>query len=407
MSEDSDEGSDSGDLSRAWNEFREETEALRRRVFSHPYAEGEGEPGAMYLFEQMQAIAFNRIIAPRGNYPRFYLSGMWEPMTYTMGGASSDMMHRQAFLDGRRRYRIVGRRGTASLQMLQLMTGYWGDPPERITVRSYAFEEFDFAPDGTFVITASAYQTPGNHVLLDPDCRHNCLMFRELFSDWESETLSNAHVEIIDDVAHEPVMPTVPETIEGLRRSIRFMNVFFDRFGPSMIEDTIRRVGVNRFLESDIMQRTGNTGGSVGTAYYFLAYELPTDGVVIVEMEDPRARYWSFQLTDCWHQTCEPAWHQSSLNSRQIIRDDDGKCRLVLSLTDPGVANWLDPVGHRCGLLEMRVVDGRDAIAPRTVVTQSASLRSALPRSTCWVDAQRRKELMSARRHALLRRWNA
>jgi hypothetical protein len=401
------EGSDPGDLSRAFSEFREQTEALRRRILAHPYANGEDEPGAMYLFEQMQAIAFNRIIAPRGNYPRFYLSGMFEPMTYTLGGASSDMMHRQAFLDGRRRYRITGRRGTASLKMMQLMTGYWGDPPERVTVRSYAFDEFEFGGDGSFVITAGADPAPGNHVLLDPDCRYNCLMFRELFSDWDNETLSSAHVEIVNDVTHEPVMPTVSETIEGLQRSIRFMNAFFDEFGPSMIEDTIRRVGVNRFLESDIMQRTGNTGGSVGTAYYFLAYELSEDGVVIVEMEEPGAQYWSFQLTDRWHQTCEPAWHQSSLNSRQIIRDDDGKCRLVLSLTDPEVANWLDPVGRRRGLLEMRVVDGRNAIAPHAVVTRHAALRSALPSSTSWVDAERRKELMSARRHALLRRWNA
>jgi hypothetical protein len=361
----------------------------------------------MYLFQQMQAIAFNRIIAPRGNYPRFYLSGMCEPMTYTMGGASSDMMHRQAFLDGRRHYRIVGLRGTASLQMLQLMTGYWGDPADGITVSPYAFDDFEFAPDGAFVITASANRMQGNHVVLDPDCRHNCLMFRELFSDWENETASTAHVEIIDDVANEPVMPTVQETVEGLKRTVAFMNVFFDQYGPSMIEDTIRRVGVNRFLESDILQRTGNTGGSIGTTYYFLAFELDDDGVVIVEMEDPQARYWSFQLTDCWHQSCEPAWHQSSLNSRQIMRDEDGKCRIVLSLSDPGVANWLDPVGHRRGLLEMRVVEGRNPIQPHAVVVQSRELEYALPKSTCQVNPERRKELMSVRRHALLRRWNA
>ena len=44
-----------------------------------------------------------------------YISGMFEPMTYTLGGASSDMMHRQAFLDGRRETHVAGRRGTASL----------------------------------------------------------------------------------------------------------------------------------------------------------------------------------------------------------------------------------------------------------------------------------------------------
>lgn len=401
------EGRGEGGLSQAWSEYREQMEALRKKIFAHPYAQREDKAGAIYFFEQMQAIAFNRIIAPRGNYPRFYLSGMWEPMTYTLGGASSDMMHRQAFLDGRRSYRIVGRRGSASVQMLQLMTGYWGDLPDRITVTPYSFDEFRFAADGTFVITASAQPIPGNHVLLDPACSHNCLMFRELLSDWENETLSTAHVEIIDDVTHEPVMPTVQESIDNLRRSIRFMNVFFDQFGPSMIEDTIRRVGVNRFLESDIMRRTVNTGGSIGTTYYLLAYELQPNSSVIIEMQDPQARYLSFQLTDRWHQTCEPAWHQSSLNSRQLIRDNDGKYRIVLSLTDPGAANWLDPASHRNGLLEMRVVDARNVIAPHAFVTQSAALRVALPKSTHWLSVQQRKESMSMRRHALLRRWNA
>jgi hypothetical protein len=400
------DGVDAARLASAWSEFRRQTEVLRRKIFEHPYATGPDLPGAMYLFEQMQAIAFNRIVAPRGNYPRFYLSGMGEPMTYTMGGASSDMMHRQAFMDGRRSYRIYGRRGTASLRMMQLMTGYWGDPPDRITVRSYPVEEF-FHTTGEFTLTASASPAPGNHVLLDPDCDHNCLMFRELFSDWECETLSSAHVETLDHLADQPVMPTIAETCQRLERSISFMNVFFDQFGPSMIEDTIRRVGVNRFLESDIMQRTGNTGGSVGTAYWFLAYEIPDDTVLVVQMDDPQAQYWSFQLTDRWHQTCEPAWHQSSLNGKQIVRDEDGKCRLVISLTDPGVANWLDPAGHPRGLLEMRVVEGRAAVAPHAVSASSSSLRSVLPKSTLWVGAQRRKETMLLRRRALLRRWSA
>mgnify|MGYP000287624756 CR=1 FL=1 len=53
--------------------------------------------------------------------------------------------------------------------------------------------------------------------------------------------------------------------------------------------------------------------------------------------------------------------------------DDDGVIRLVLSHTDPGVANWLDASGRRSGLLVV-VIDEDD-----TVGVRGASSRGIFP----------------------------
>jgi Protein of unknown function (DUF1254) len=390
----------------AWTHYHQKINELRLKIFSHPYAQRkENLPGAFYLLQQMQAVAFNRVTAPRPHFARFYLTGMFEPMTYTLGGASSDMMHRQVFLDGQRTYRIVGRRGTASLRMMQLMNGYWGDPREHLTVTSYAFDQFDFVADGSYELTASAQAGSRNHIVLDPGSRDNCLMFRELIADWENETLSTAHVEMIGEGPTQSVMPALEEVTDRLYRAISFMEEYFREYGPGMIEDTMARVGPNQFLRSDIMQRTGNVGGSVGTAYFFVAFELGDHDALVIEMHDPKARYWSYQLTDCWHQSCEPAWHQSSLNMRQAVPDGDGSYRLVVSLRDPGVANWLDPAGHRLGLLELRIVESAVDVQPTARVTTIANLESLLPPSTARVDANQRRTLLRRRRLALLARW--
>ena len=47
---------------------------------------------------------------------------------------------------------------------------------------------------------------------------------------------------------------------------------------------------------------------------------------------------------------------------RQAVLDSDGKFRIVLSVEDPGVPNWLDPVGNLKGYLVNRWVPHRTAV---------------------------------------------
>ena len=85
-------------------------------------------------------------------------------------------------------------------------------------------------------------------------------------------------------------------------------------------------------------------------------YDIKEDEVLIIEMPIPEAtRYWGWTLYNPWSETLDYSNRQTSLNHTQAQLDVDGKLRIVLAHSDPGVANWLDISGHPRGFLNWRV----------------------------------------------------
>ena len=85
-------------------------------------------------------------------------------------------------------------------------------------------------------------------------------------------------------------------------------------------------------------------GGVRAQVYWEGYYEFEADEALILETEMPdEVRYWNIQLNDSLFNTIEYLYNQSHLNGHQAKIDSDGKFRAVISLEDPGIANWLDP----------------------------------------------------------------
>ena len=114
------------------------------------------------------------------------------------------------------------------------------------------------------------------------------------------------------------------------------------------------------------------------------------------------ARYQGIQLGDPWFVTPNFTVHQSSLSRAQAVTDTDGKLRFVIALSDPGVANWLDPAGFAEGFVFLRWQGlpaplGSDDAASIEVVSV-AELRGKLPPGTRWLDADARRAQLAERR---------
>ena len=86
---------------------------------------------------------------------------------------------------------------------------------------------------------------------------------------------------------------------------------------------------------------------------------------------------------------------QTSLNRSQAVLDHDGVdadgvLRVVVSTTDPGVANWMDTTGYRTGVVQCREIGSVEVPELTARVVPLASLRDHLPPDTAFVSPEER-----------------
>jgi hypothetical protein len=161
---------------------------------------------------------------------------------------------------------------------------------------------------------------------------------------------------------------------------------------------------VNRFEADDWAGR----GGVAGQYYYQGLFRLEPGTVLILETGLPReCLYWNVQLSDPLWNTIDWINRQGSLNGGQARLDEDGRFRAVISLTDPGVPNWLDPGGYRDGAVMMRWTRASDGPVPSLRAVAERELRQHLPQSTPVVTPGMRDVALRERRRSaqLRRRW--
>ncbi len=140
---------------------------------------------------------------------------------------------------------------------------------------------------------------------------------------------------------------------------------------------------------------------AAGTCYYRIA----PDETLLLEVEVPRASYWNVGLCNFWLESLDYASHQSSLNGHQAEVDPDGVFRAVVCHGDPGVPNWLDPVGHGEGSLIYRWNLAEETPVPSLRIVPRARLRDELHPATRAVTPEERARVIAGRREGVRRRF--
>jgi hypothetical protein len=85
--------------------------------------------------------------------------------------------------------------------------------------------------------------------------------------------------------------------------------------------------------------------------------------------------------------------------------DADGRVRLVMAHTDPGVHNWIDTQHFAEGYLTFRSIGARALPEVSTRVVRTDELDAALPPDTRRVTPAERTAQMHARFDAIRRRY--
>jgi hypothetical protein len=217
------------------------------------------------------------------------------------------------------------------------------------------------------------------------------LISREFFDDWPAAQRSRLRIECLDGEVMAP------------RREQRAALVAaeFDFVSEWVLEGAVRfwarrserlaEIALNQFQSE--LARTETKLPVVTSGFWHLG----PDEALVIELTDPEADFWAFQLaSSLWH-TLDYANRITSLNQAQVQRDDDGKFRIVLAHRDPGVANWLDTTGLERGVLILRFCGAKAAKVPTTRVVKSDDVAAALPGVPPFGADERRAQIIERR----------
>lgn len=262
-----------------------------------------------------------------------------------MGLDNPDTVYHHANLRPDATYVVHGHRGTSTDLSFQILAGDY--TPTETPDGSTAFDDrsLHIEDDGTFRFTMGPGPAPekgADHVVLPDNAA--MLAVREVFDDWGTERRGTFTIERLDQPG--PAKPKDParryETAGKMLLSrIRTWFVFPEWF---YLKEPVNTLTEPRVTPGGLTSQWSSAGH----------FDLGEDEAMILTVPRGDAPYLGFQLGSLWYISLDYLDHQTSLNGHQARVDDDGMIRIVVSERDPGLANWVERLGHRRGYLQFR-----------------------------------------------------
>jgi hypothetical protein len=264
-----------------------------------------------------------------------------------------DNVYRNAYLNGDASYVLHGRvsaPGPAQF-VLELTVGRPGSlvvqksGKERVDLGNQIglLTNRDIAPDADGRFTLYIDPRPANgrkyHIQSREDCPQ-ALLLRDTLSDWSQVPLEYR----IEKVAGTSGPPLTEEliaerTMDDLPEWVAFWTKFKENWMGTPRANTM----------ATPIARDGGWGfGASGP------YELAEDEALIATVSKGNAPYVSIQIIDRWLIGADPRLDFANLNIAQTTPNADGTLTYVVSVKDPGVANWASTGGQHRGYIFLR-----------------------------------------------------
>jgi len=351
-----------------------------------PVAQGQA---VRYLQRVLRGMLLTGIEVDDPDYPQLVrLFDSYLPY----GNSNPDCIYLHATVSPRHTYRIFGSRGTAPIVEVQVMDGHFLAGPNHQSLTTLADLKAD--ADGQLEIILSATPHRGNWVRLDPTA--SWLYLRQYFYDWEREVPAHLVIERLG-AQYPPPLPSASVIAQRVERVIGWM--------PTWFRHLERRIETYYQSPPGRLQFTASSAGMDGVLYGKGYAQLGAGEAAILEFRPPPCRYWSVQVMNDFWESQEFDLRQTSLNGHQAQLDPDGIFRGVISVTDPGVPNWLDPVGHQNSMICARVLYAQSTPEVQLRVVPLARLRAELHPETPHLSAPERSAQLRARMLAARRRY--
>lgn len=252
-----------------------------------------------------------------------------------------------ALIRGDRTYRIAGQRGRATYLAFCVYSGRVADG-EPTRVANLADAGMSFEPDGSFEVTLSPTEHPGNWIPLEPDA--HAVIVRQYFLDRDAEAPARYRIEAVDD----DLPPDPP--LDGARFArVARDTAAFVQGATVLARDRVEqaRTVPNQFVEV----KGHGLYGTPDAGYVACWYELGPGQALVIDAVPPPCRYWGVHLSNRWGQSLDHRTRRIALNAHSATASPDGPVRVVVGPTEldgGGEPNWLDTAGHPQGWVLFR-----------------------------------------------------
>jgi hypothetical protein len=263
------------------------------------------------------------------------------------GGNTADCAYLHAVVDGRRQYRIRGRRGTAPLMEIGLYDGKIG--LDAVSRRVDSLREDQLVVDEGGCIDVGIGDVPGTANTLHSDPSATYVFIRQYAHDWTAVESASLTLELVDDGPAGRAPLSLAAAARGLQRAAGFVGDAAAAWA-AVVDDT-RRGPANVFNPvPDDMDMTLPSGHR----FAFGHFDLTDDEALLVELVPAEVPYWGLTINNYWFEVLDYGEHGSHVNNRTVHYETDGRVRVVISAHQPPLANWIDTRGHRVGALVFR-----------------------------------------------------
>jgi hypothetical protein len=376
----------------AWERFCEGLRSAGRSILRSEEAATDTDlaEGYQYLLGLVYGLVERELYRTDASNPAF-LRVQTDVIKMGMDNPDGALMSAPVSDDGV--FRIYG--VVRSIRMMEFVLSGGGGHVMRY------LDEFEVGPDGDFAVTLSREPQPGNWIELPPGV--DSILVRRVTYDWDAEEVPHLAIERLDTepgvvpwCLRTPTAAEVGEQLDALGTLVASNADYW----VDMVH-SFRDEGDNVIPAPRPLPGTGMNAARSSVKGFFV---LAPDEALMIEFTPPEGFFWSVSVGDMWYRTFDFSFHQTSLNGHQVVLDADGVCRVVVAHQDPGVANWLDTVGHERGVVIFRWVMVSNRPQPDLRVVPFSELEGALPPGTPRVDPGERARSIGRRRDAVAKR---
>jgi Protein of unknown function (DUF1214) len=280
-------------------------------------------------------------------------------------GDNPDSLYQQAVIRGDRAYRVTGH---CDEQTYISFTVHGPDPAGGINgpvLADINDRDLHIKADGRYELILSPDPKPADAdtdwVQIAPTARIVLVrnyFLRERSAQTDPDIAVRIHIEPVDDPGPPPPLDdaTFASRLRDVSAFLRTTTTGMRVFGvPSptpvpFVSNEPNSVGRPwSFRASEI-----DAAGAVDIYYSSGTFDLAPDEALVMEGILPEGAFTNVMLWNVHMQTLEYVHRRCSLNAVQMELGPDRSYRIVISETDPGVANWLDTGGHRRGTIFWR-----------------------------------------------------